>query len=298
MKYIRNKIGMLLIALMISSVVVAQKKDRPGKALRENMKAYVKENILPVAVENRRDFESVLSASEKKQIAELRERQQVIRERQKEMRAQFRNTENGAKNSYKLEPTEAQADEMRQVKKERRLIKTEVFTIVDNHEDFFIAMETDLKDDRTKWRDDMKSMMEDSRGEKAKDSDRKEGMRRGGHGKRHHLGGKFNKMFSPVAFVLMDPDNAAMEEQPEDINVFPNPAVSRQTIEIDLKKSGNVKVELIDTDGKTFETLFQGTLSKGQNSIEVDLSGFTGQQYFYKISTPSGTETKRVLLRN
>jgi len=105
-------------------------------------------------------------------------------------------------------------------------------------------------------------------------------------------------MLTPVAFVLLDPNNPIMDEEAEEINIFPNPAGSSQTISIDLLKAGNVKVELIDADGKSYDVLCQGNLSEGLNYIDIDLTGLQGQQYFYKITTPSGSETKRVLLKN
>lgn len=299
-----KKAGVLLMVLLISAVAWAQNLERPGKASRQKSKAYIEANILPVAIENRNDFEAVLSASEKEKIQELRARQAIMKEKKKTFQEQYKGKKDGAKN----EPTDEQLAAMRKTRKEQRLITTEAFEIIDEHEDFFLAMESDLKDDKAKWRSDMKAIMEAGRVEKDKsgrpavgENGERGPRRKGQHGKGHggmRRGGGIEKMFTPVAFLLLDPENTKFAEGQEDINIYPNPAANRQTIAIDLKDASIVKVELIDAEGKALKTLFNGNLNKGVNNIEVDISNLKGQQYFYKITTPSGSETKRVLLKN
>ena len=104
------------------------------------------------------------------------------------------------------------------------------------------------------------------------------------------------EMFAPVAFVLLDPSNPRLpDDEVEPIAIYPNPTAARQLIDLELRKSGKVKVELIDAEGKLLETLYEENLSAGSNQIAVDLSAYNGSQYFYKITTPDGSETKRVL---
>ena len=304
-----NKIRLIAVCVLVlvaASVALAQKNNRPGKESRQMVKAYIEQNILPVAIEERNDFESILTISEKEKINELRERKQALRAKNKANMEEF-GRRRGDGNDVRPEPTDEQLAEMRMARKERRLITTEAFEIIDNHEDFFIAMENDLKDERTKWRNDVKAMIEVGN-ENAERPERGEMRKRGDgrHGGAHHGGrngrsahrGKMDKMFTPVAFLLMDPANPQFAEGPGDINIYPNPASGKQTIAIDLQEASIVKVKLIDTDGKILETLFNGNLVKGSNDIEVDLSERDGQQYFYKITTPNGTKTKRVLLKN
>lgn len=286
----------ILLAMLVSSLAFAQKDKRPGKAHREKVKAYIQENILPVAIEERKDFEAMLSADEKAKVQELRERQQVLRENQESKREAFRNGRD--KDTPRPEPTEEQITEMRLMRKEQRLIATEAYEIIDDHEDFFIAMENDLKDQKAQWRFDLKAMMEEGRpeGENPRLDERRGRGHQGGIKGRMRHGAGFQKMFTPVAFLLMNPDNPRLSDGPEDITIYPNPTAGKQTIAIDLPDAGIVKVELIDAEGKILETLFNGNLNKGSNNLPVDLTGLDGQQYFYKITTPSGSETKRVLL--
>lgn len=279
-------------------MALAQKGERPGKASREKVKAYIEENILPVATEERQDFEAMLTDAEKAKIQELRERQRALKEKHRSKREAFRGRRD--KGSSMSQPTDDQIAEMRMMRKEQRLIATEAFEIIDDHEDFFLAMESDLKEEIAKWRFDIKSILEESRpeGENPKIGD---GRGRGRHDGRHgrmRRGMRFEKMFTPVAFLLMNPDNPKLGEEPQDITIYPNPTSGKQTIAINLPAASIVKVELIDSEGKTLKTLFNGNLAKGSNDLPIDLTGLDGQQYFYKITTPYGVETKRVLLNN
>ncbi|MEL6558907.1 MAG: T9SS type A sorting domain-containing protein [Bacteroidota bacterium] len=287
----------ILIVMLVASLALAQEDERPGKANREKVKAYIEENILPVATEERQDFEVMLTDAEKAKIQELRQRHEALREQRQSNRAAFRGR--GDKDSSIPEPTDEQIAEMRLMRKEQRLIATEAFEIIDDHEDFFLAMESDLKEETAKWRADIKAIIEEGRpdGENQQFGDRRgKGHHRGRHG-RLRQGMRFEKMFAPVAFLLMDPDNPKLGEESQEITVYPNPTAGKQTIAINLPEPSIVKVELIDSDGKILKTLFNGNLNKGSNDLSVDLTGLDGQQYFYKITTPNGTDTKRVLLK-
>lgn len=295
-----KKITLWLLAMVLTVPMLAQGPHgvdpEKRKQVRAQMKAYAEQNIMPVIIENRMDFEDFLTAEERETIADLRVRQQELKSQAKAHRQAMRNNRQA---DHNYEPTEEERNQRRLARKEMRLIATAVYEIIDEHEDFFLAMEGDMADKKETWKNDMKAIMESARGS----SERREGQermgkgRRGGHrGPRGHGGHGMREMLGPVAFVLMDPSNP---ELPGDdlapVSIFPNPTAAKQSISVDLRQSGIVKVELVDADGKLLDTLFNGNLGSGSNQIEVDLSDYSGSQYFYKITTPEGIETKRVL---
>jgi hypothetical protein len=75
--------------------------------------------------------------------------------------------------------------------------------------------------------------------------------------------------------------------------MYPNPAVSTQRLDYDVKKDGNVKVELLDERGKALRTVFDGKQDKGSHSLDVNLADLNRGTYFYKITSKGGSETRR-----
>lgn len=315
-----KKITVWLLAMVLTVPMLAQGPEgidkEKHKQARAQMKAYVEQNILPVMIENRMDFEDFLSAEEKETIADLRVRQQELKEKGKAHRAEMRNKRQSGAD---FQPSEEQRNQRRLARKEMRLITTAAYEIIDEHEDFFLAMEGDLADKKKTWKKDMKAIMEAAMGSEERPGHARpgrharpgqgrpgnspEGMRRGRRGGHHGPAGHggpgrhgMKEMFAPVAFVLMDPSNPQLPgDDLAPVAIFPNPTAAKQSISVELRNAGKVKVELVDADGKLLDTLFEENLGAGSNQIDVDLSDYSGSQYFYKITTPDGTETKRVL---
>lgn len=274
---------------LIGGISTAVGQGRPHHPKNPEAKAYIESNIIPVAIEYRNDLESMLTLEEQTTLANLRERGKALREKRRDQRR-----ENGTRErKHPSELSDAERAEIKAHRKEKRQIETAAFEIVDNHEDFFNAMEVELKDDMGKWHEEMKAF----RNKGKEDHDKKEG-RRGSKGPRrgrHGLG----KIFSPVAFVMMDPENPRFgPEETTEISIYPNPSNGKQTISLDLVKSGNVIVELIDQEGKVKKVLFNGNLDEGKQQVEVDISDLQGTQYLYRISTPTSSDVKRLLIKN
>ncbi len=296
MKRILLLMGMMAILLSPS---IAQP---PGKAeLREKMHAYVKENILPVITDERALFDSELSSAEKQKVQELRDRQKALHSAMNDIGV----GRGMRKGGQSLDLTDADRDKLYELRKERRMIHTAAWEILDAHEDYLQDLHEELQDKMEVFQEEMQSMREDFRGQAKGDfPQRRDGRgphHMGGHHGQPHHGGQFGfiDFRSPVRFLLMDPSQpeAWFEEMrgPKS-SLYPNPTTNSQSLELELKKSGNVKIDLYDEKGNLVKSLYEGELDKGKQVMVFDLAGLPKKQYMYRITTPDGQETKRVVI--
>ncbi|UOQ74630.1 T9SS type A sorting domain-containing protein [Hymenobacter cellulosilyticus] len=116
-----------------------------------------------------------------------------------------------------------------------------------------------------------------------------------GHGLRGH--GQLSQFFRPAKFLLLDPNAptpSASAGAGAGLNVYPNPAVATNQLEYSVKKAGPVTIEILDGRGNTLRPVVQNEeQEKGSHTLSTNLSDLPAGTYFYKITTRSGTETKR-----
>lgn len=103
-------------------------------------------------------------------------------------------------------------------------------------------------------------------------------------------------------FLLMSPDlpenSQGKATTARAISLYPNPATAQQQIEFDVLAAGNVRVEIVDRQGKVVRTVFSGTLEAGVNRLEVNTGDLPrGQLYYYRITDGKGTSSKAFMVR-
>jgi len=77
---------------------------------------------------------------------------------------------------------------------------------------------------------------------------------------------------------------------------YPNPFNPKTNINLDLIKSGFVKLVIYDVSGKEVETLVSQELKAGTYKIDWDGSKHSSGIYFYKIFTDDFVQTKKMVL--
>ncbi|GJQ61866.1 MAG: hypothetical protein SCALA702_09190 [Melioribacteraceae bacterium] len=77
---------------------------------------------------------------------------------------------------------------------------------------------------------------------------------------------------------------------------YPNPFNGTTQIRFVLDNRQHVKIDIYDVLGKLVFTAADQIFSEGENSITINSSGLTSGVYFYKISTKSGSVTKKMVL--
>ena len=77
---------------------------------------------------------------------------------------------------------------------------------------------------------------------------------------------------------------------------YPNPFNPKTNINMELHKSGFVKLVIYDVSGKEMETVISQYLKAGTYKIDWDGSRYSSGIYFYKIITDEFIQTKKMVL--
>ncbi len=76
-----------------------------------------------------------------------------------------------------------------------------------------------------------------------------------------------------------------------DINVYPQPARTRMTMELHSLKKGDYQLRLIGVNGKTVRTRSL-TVNGSEERKNIDLSGLSGGTYFYQVIASDGKQAR------
>jgi subtilisin family serine protease len=79
-------------------------------------------------------------------------------------------------------------------------------------------------------------------------------------------------------------------------NNYPNPFNPVTKIKFDLPSASNTKLVVYDVLGREVSKVLDGNLKAGSYSVEFDASALPSGVYFYRLSTESFTNTKKMLL--
>jgi len=83
------------------------------------------------------------------------------------------------------------------------------------------------------------------------------------------------------------------------VNLFscmPNPANNTTQISYELKNNEKVSIIITDIAGRIVKTLNQGTQTKGNYSVDLDLSNLTSGTYFYTLKTATAQATEKLIV--
>ncbi len=72
------------------------------------------------------------------------------------------------------------------------------------------------------------------------------------------------------------------------LGVHPNPANDLATVKLETKKSGTLRLELFDLEGRSIQVLMHEFRSSGAHSIEVSTAEITSGQYILRLSAANG----------
>jgi flagellar hook assembly protein FlgD len=82
---------------------------------------------------------------------------------------------------------------------------------------------------------------------------------------------------------------------------YPNPFNPSTTIAFDLPQRGELQLEVFDVRGRVVRTLMSGVQTQGPHTVHWDGRDDNGRGvasgvYFYRLTTPSGTQTRKMHL--
>jgi hypothetical protein len=77
---------------------------------------------------------------------------------------------------------------------------------------------------------------------------------------------------------------------------YPNPSTSNLSIALNLKYARKVSIQLTTLEGKLLKEKTIGTAVQGENILNFDVSEFSEGNYFLRIISSEGVETKKVII--
>ena len=77
---------------------------------------------------------------------------------------------------------------------------------------------------------------------------------------------------------------------------YPNPFNPQTTIQIRLPEAGEVRLAVYDVLGRQVRVLAQGVLSQGTHHYTFDAADLASGIYFYQLATPTGVNTRQMVL--
>ncbi len=77
---------------------------------------------------------------------------------------------------------------------------------------------------------------------------------------------------------------------------YPNPFNPVTNIEMDIQRSGSVKLVVYDILGKEVETLVNEHLSAGSYKVDWNASAYPSGVYYYRMQTENFSDTKKLIL--
>ena len=77
---------------------------------------------------------------------------------------------------------------------------------------------------------------------------------------------------------------------------YPNPFSFTTVIPFKTNASGNVTLTVYNTQGQEIRRLIDGQLPSGDHSVNFNTFNLQSGIYFYKLSTPNGELTRKMLL--
>jgi hypothetical protein len=82
-----------------------------------------------------------------------------------------------------------------------------------------------------------------------------------------------------------------------DFHVFPIPAVDLLQVDFTLFQSSNTVINLISIDGKKIRTLFDDQLTKGANTLKLNLNDCKAGVYFLQINANNNNSYKKIIIQ-
>jgi len=288
--------------------------------LREEIRKYISENVLPVISEQRIKLDEYLSLDEKKQIREFQE----------ELRGFLNARRILFQDRPFVRPSDISDEERQEWMAGRRSrmqmhhkIMLEVFSIAERHEDEINRLIEPIEDKIPAWRDDIHNIIAESgeqdgwpggRGWYFRGRYGGSGSGPGGPGVgpgRYGVGpggawgtglpGQLGFMLSlhPEWFLLMNPEsiddilNSDLGALPL---LSPNPTNGMVRINLEIDDPENVSIMLYDRQGTQIKDLLNKTLKKGNHELVFDVSDLSEGIYIYQIKTNENIQKGRIII--
>ena len=77
---------------------------------------------------------------------------------------------------------------------------------------------------------------------------------------------------------------------------YPNPFTGMSTVEVNVRKSAPMSLEVVNMMGQRVFTVDAGVVKPGMNIIEIDATKLTPGVYFYSVKLGEAAVTKKMIV--
>lgn len=300
---LRKFLGLSIAASCLAFGTVARPSHPhgPGAELRKQEKEYVQAKVLPVLRQQRQKLEQELSATERTQLATYRTQLKTLDQRQQALhqvaRALLRAAAPDSATHRYSRP--APSPDMQAAQAERREIMLALAQLANKYEASIARLAAETQPQQRQWAADLRALiLKNYPAAQPADHTPAQG-EAAALSVRHHYPafhfGEARVLHRPVAFLLLEPGAAApAADLALGTSLYPNPVAAGAQLQYEVQSAGPVTVALLDKNGSTLRTVVQAaSQEKGTYTQPLDLSELASGTYFYKVTTHTGTETKR-----
>jgi hypothetical protein len=287
---LRKFLGLSVVAssLVLGAVAEPGHPHGSGAEFRKQERDYVQAKVLPVLRQQRQKLEQELAPSDRAQLAAYRTQLKALGQRELALYQAARTLSRSAApdSAAHRYGRPAPSPEMLATQAERREVTLAVAQLANKYQTNLARLAAEIQPQQTQWATDLKALAAKSR---PAGQPEQWGRFHGPHfGHWHHL-------MRTSTFLLMESSAA---EPATDLSLgtslYPNPVAATTQLQYEVKSAGPVTVALLDKNGTTLRTAVQlKRQEKGTYTQPLDLSELASGTYFYKVTTGTGTETKR-----
>ncbi|MEO1437179.1 MAG: T9SS type A sorting domain-containing protein [Bacteroidota bacterium] len=282
-------------------------------AMKAELKAYRDENVQPVMLAQRQKLEESISLADKAEIEQLRTIFQAEKEKRKALKAELKAKKAAASESGE-KPTEAERAAMHaQIKAQKEAMaphRDAVKALIEKYDERISALLEEVKPQAETWKAATRTiktkyfgdLMEEKAALSRKGNQHRKGhgMGKPGHGHHEKAGKGERGAFKKARFLLMNVEgetatNETTLPQINNLNVFPNPSTSRNTVQFEVVKAGTILIEIHDQSGNVVQRVAQKYLEPGIYREEVNVSQLKESVYYYVISDQSGMISEKFI---
>ncbi|MBF9236648.1 T9SS type A sorting domain-containing protein [Hymenobacter sp. BT683] len=282
--FLLSQVLLVLLLAPVASVAQDRRPSRQAPSARLEIQAYQKARVQPVLRQQRLKLEAQLAPADRTQLAAYRAQLKTLREQGRALR------KSAAPAGTRPTFTEAQLQLRQQLHAQTKTVMQGVAAMARKYQPTIKQLVQEVQPQQEQWAADMRAIAFKNATPEQQQKITAQASR-----KPHHSSS--NRFFRPTDFLLMDVSAAAATEAGRagvNFSFYPNPVTTTSQLDFNVKQSGPVTVDLLDGKGNTLRTLVaEPNAEQGPHSQQLNLRDLAAGTYFYKITTKSGSETKR-----
>ncbi|WP_035564611.1 T9SS type A sorting domain-containing protein [Hymenobacter sp. IS2118] len=279
---VRLLVLLLLFGLGAAPAVVAQ-----NRAARSEKHAYHQTQVVPVLGQQRLKLEAQLTAADQAALATYRRQLKELRQQRHALRQSLAPAGPG---TTRPAPTANQLLLRQQLSAQTKTLMQAVRAMAQRYQPVIKQLAEEVQPQQQQWVADLRAIT-------LRYATPEQQQRLAAQAPRRLQRSAY---FSPTAFLLREAPAALAAtiaaRRAVSSSLYPNPVATTGQLDFEVAAAGAVAVALLDAQGTQLRTMMaESQAEKGPRTQQLDLRDLPAGLYFYKITTPAGSETKRFI---